>query len=114
MSKKIDAASRALQDAVKEHAKWLARGADKPEKLEKAAWRLRAAARAYTDLLSSRTGTTSPFVGIPSPELDDISVGSLSAERDRLKNARLSRERATAADTRPAHHDGTAAGAQAG
>ncbi|MCU1571783.1 MAG: hypothetical protein JWR33_2524 [Naasia sp.] len=100
MSKKVDNASRALRDAVKEHARLLSRSKTRPEKLERAAWKLRAAALAYTQLVLSRTGTTSPFVEIPDPQLEDASVSTLTAERDRLKGERAKRKIKPAPDAR--------------
>lgn len=94
MSKKVEEASMALQNALKEHAKWLSRPKAKPAKLEAAAWKVRAAARAYTKLVLTRAGagTTNPLIGIPSPQLDDDAVSSLAAERDHLKRERENRK----------------------
>ena len=100
MSKKVDDASRALRAAVKEHSKLLSRSKSSPAKLEKAAWKLRRAALAYTELVLTRTGTTSPFVQIPDPQLEDASVSTLTAERDRLKSEREKRKAKRAEDSK--------------
>ncbi|PPG51467.1 hypothetical protein C5C24_07365 [Rathayibacter sp. AY2B3] len=58
---------------------------------------MKSAASRYAALVSSRTGTQSPFSDIADPRLDRPTIASLTAERDALI-LRLARTPFTASD----------------
>lgn len=84
MSKKIDAAHRALVAALGKHARLVSDKSAKPRKVERAGAELRAATKAYAALVSARTGTASPFADLADPRLDKPTIASLRAERDAI------------------------------
>ncbi|WP_208545097.1 hypothetical protein [Rathayibacter sp. VKM Ac-2760] len=99
MSKKIDAAHRALVAALDKHAGLVGDKSSKPSKVARAASELRAATKAYSALVSARTGTASPFADLADPRLDQPTLASLRAERDAIA-ARLAKHEAAAAGAR--------------
>lgn len=98
MSKKIDAAHRALATALDKHARLVSDKESNPRKVERASAELRAAAKAYSALVSARTGTASPFADLVDARLDQPTIASLRAERDAIakKLARHEAEEARA------------------
>lgn len=84
MSKKIDAAHRALVVALDKHASLVTDKESSQRKVERAAADLRSAAKAYSALVSARTGTASPLADIADPRLDPPTIASLRAERDAI------------------------------
>lgn len=84
MSKKIDAAHRALVEALDKHARLVSDKESKPRKVERAGAELRAATKTYAALVSARTGAASPFADLADPRLDKPTIASLRAERDAI------------------------------
>ena len=84
MSKKIDHALDELVSALKKHAK--ASSAKKPAKgkVNSSTAQVRAAASTYAAVVYGRTGGDSPFADVLDPRLDDATMSSLKAERDRM------------------------------
>ncbi|WP_085474588.1 hypothetical protein [Rathayibacter oskolensis] len=99
MSKKIDAAHRALVAALSKHAALVTDKESSQRKVERAAADLRAAATSYSALVAARTGTASPFADIADPRLDQPTIASLRAERDSIAK-KLARHEAAEADAR--------------
>ncbi|ALS57194.1 hypothetical protein C5C66_01350 [Rathayibacter toxicus] len=97
MSKKIDAAHRALVNALNEHARLVSNKSSKPRKVERAGAELRAAIKVYAALVAARTGTASPFADLADPRLDRPTIASLRAERDALAQQRARQEAKEAA-----------------
>lgn len=97
MSKKIDAAHHALVAALDKHARLVGDKESNPRKIERAAAELRAATRAYSALVSARTGTASPFADLVDPRLDQPTIASLRAERDAIAK-KLARHEAAQAE----------------
>jgi hypothetical protein len=84
MSKKIDAARKALTKAIKKHAE-IAGGAAVPlKKAERAAAAVREAATTYATIVHAKTGLESPFDGMVSLGLEPATIASLVAERDKI------------------------------
>jgi hypothetical protein len=84
MSKKIDAARKALTKAIKKHAE-IAGGAAVPlKKAERAAAAVRDAATTYAEIVHAKTGLDSPFEGMVNPGLEAATIASLEAERDKI------------------------------
>ncbi|KZX20372.1 hypothetical protein [Rathayibacter tanaceti] len=98
MSKKIDAAHRALTEALDKHARLVSDKSSKPRKVERAGAELRAATKAYAALVSARTGTASPFADIADPRLDKPTIASLRAERDAIATRIAGHEAASGDD----------------
>ncbi len=84
MSKKIDAALRDLTKALNKHADIVGSSAVSLKKAERAAAKVAAAATAYAEAVHIKSGMANPFDDMLQPGLDDSTVASLEAERDRL------------------------------
>ncbi|AZZ50251.1 hypothetical protein C5C31_08045 [Rathayibacter rathayi] len=98
MSKKIDAAHRALVEALDKHALLVLDKSSKPRKVERAGAELRAATKTYAALVSARTGIASPFADLADPRLDKPTIASLRAERDAIAMRIAKHEASTGRD----------------
>lgn len=85
MSKKIDAALKALVKALEKHADAVSDSSASKQKVVRAAARVRAAATTYASVTYAKAHTESPFTDIVDPKLPDDTLASLRAERDALK-----------------------------
>lgn len=84
MSKKIDAALKDLTKALNKHADIVGSSAVSLKKAERAAAKVAAAATAYAEAVHIKSGMANPFDDMLQPGLDDSTVASLEAERDKL------------------------------
>lgn len=85
MSKKIDEARKHLNKALKKHAEVVGGTAVSLKKSQRASAAVREAAVAYAGLVTAKTGLANPFEGIAGDGLDEKTIASLSAERDKIK-----------------------------
>lgn len=85
MSKKIDAALKELKKALNHHAEVVGAPAVSLKKAQRAGDRALDALQAYAQIVEKKSGIPSPFADIKRPKLEDATVASLTAERDRIK-----------------------------
>lgn len=83
MSKKIDAALKDLNKALKKHAEIVGGSAVSLKKSQRASAKVAAAADAYAAAVQDKSGLGNPFTGMET--LDDSTRASLAAERDAIK-----------------------------
>lgn len=88
MSKKIDAALKDLTKALNKHADIVGSSAVSLKKAERASAKVAAAATAYAEAVHIKSGMANPFDDMLQPGLDDSTVASLAAERDKLAERR--------------------------
>lgn len=84
MSKKIDAAVKAVIKALEKHAEAVDRSPVSLKKSQRAGAKLQAAATAYAEAVYVKSGLDSPFSDVLRPGLHDSTLESLEAERDAL------------------------------
>jgi hypothetical protein len=84
MSKKIDAARKQLNKALKKHASVVGSSAVSMKKAQRAAAAVYQAAEEYAAAVQKKTGLDSPFQGILPASLEPATIASLEAERDKL------------------------------
>jgi hypothetical protein len=84
MSKKIDDALKDLQKALNKHADAVGGRTVSLKKSQRASAKVAAAATAYADAVYAKTGLGNPFADVLEPGLEQSTIASLSAERDRL------------------------------
>jgi hypothetical protein len=84
MSKKIDSALKDLIKALKKHADVADERHVSLKRSQRATARVRAAASAYAAAVHARSGLGNPFDEVLDPALDEATLQSLSAERDKI------------------------------
>ncbi|MDM4762385.1 hypothetical protein QT381_05120 [Galbitalea sp. SE-J8] len=85
MSKRIDAARKRLNQALKKHAEVVGGSAVSIKKSQRAAAEVREAALAYAEIVVEKTGQPSPFDGLKDTSaLRDTTIASLKSERDKI------------------------------
>lgn len=84
MSKKIDAARKALTKAIKKHAEIVGGTAVSLKRVQRAAAEIQAAASEYASLVEEKTGIPTPFLALWDSGLEAATIASLIAERDSL------------------------------
>ena len=87
MSNKIDASLKALIKALKVHADTVGATRVSLKKSQRAGVKLQAAATAYAAAVYAKTGLDSPFSDVVRPGLENVTLESLEAERDKLMKA---------------------------
>jgi hypothetical protein len=85
MSKKIDAALKELKKALNHHAEVVGAPAVSLKKAQRAGDRALDALQNYAAIVEKKAGIPSPFADIKRDKLEDATVASLTAERDRIK-----------------------------
>lgn len=84
MSKKIDKALKELKKALNAHAKVVGSTAVSLKKAQRASSKVSAAASAYADAVTSKSGMGNPFDELLKGGLEQSTITSLTAERDNL------------------------------
>lgn len=84
MSKKIDAALKDLTKALNKHADIVGASAVSLKKAERASAKVAAAATAYAEAVHIKSGMPNPFDEMLQPGLENSTLASLAAERDKL------------------------------
>jgi hypothetical protein len=84
MSKKIDNALKDLIKALKKHADVASERHISLKRSQRANARVRAAASAYAAAVHAQSGMGNPFDEVIDPALDEETLQSLSAERDKI------------------------------
>jgi hypothetical protein len=91
MSKKIDAARKRLNEALKKHAEAVGGPAVSLKHSQRAAAEVLEAAHEYATVVTEKTGQPSPFDGlVDTTALEADTIASLSAEREKLKKKKKS------------------------
>lgn len=89
MSKKIDAARKRLNEALKVHAEIVGGSAVSLKQAQRAAADVVEAAQDYAAVVREKTGHPSPFDGMTDLDaLEPATIASLDKERERLKSKR--------------------------
>jgi hypothetical protein len=84
MSKKIDSALKDLIKALKKHADVASERHISLKRSQRATARVHAAATAYAAAVYTRSGLGNPFAEVIDPALDEATLQSLAAERDKI------------------------------
>jgi hypothetical protein len=84
MSKKIDGALKDLIKALTKHAEVASERHISLKRSQRATARVRAAANAYAAAVHAHSGMGNPFDEVIDPALDEDTLLSLSAERDKI------------------------------
>jgi multidrug resistance efflux pump len=87
MSKKIDAALKDLKKALNKHADVVGGGAVSLKKAQRASAKVASAATAYAEAVHAKSGLGNPFDDMVQPGLEQSTLVSLAAERDKLKQS---------------------------
>ena len=85
MSKKIDSALKDLIKALNKHADVASAKPSSLKKTQRATARVQAAASAYAEIVNAKSGMPNPFSDMIQPGLEDSTIASLAAERDKIK-----------------------------
>ena len=85
MSKKIDSALKDLKKALNKHADVVGGSAVSLKKAQRAGAKVAAAAAAYADAVTAKSGLDNPFTDVSQLTLETSTVESLKAERDAIK-----------------------------
>lgn len=85
MSKKIDSALKDLIKALSKHADVANTKPSSLKKTQRATARVQAAASAYAEVVNAKSGMPNPFTDMIQPGLEDSTIASLAAERDKIK-----------------------------
>ena len=86
MSKKIDSALKDLIKALSKHADVASNKPSSLKKTQRATARVQAAASAYAEVVNAKSGMPNPFTDMIQPGLEDSTIASLAAERDKIKH----------------------------
>lgn len=84
MSKKIDSALKDLKKALNKHAEVVGARSVSLKKAQRASAKVVEAAEAYASVVAEKSGTGNPFVAVLSAGLEESTIASLSAERDKI------------------------------
>lgn len=84
MSKKIDSALKDLKKALNKHAEVVGARSVSLKKAQRASAKVLAAAEAYAAAVAEKSDTGNPFVAVASTGLEESTIASLSAERDKI------------------------------
>ena len=84
MSKKIDAALKDLKKALNKHAEAVGGRTVSLKKSQRAAAKVASAATAYAEAVHAKSGLGTPFTDMLEPGLEEMTIASLSAERDTI------------------------------